>query len=176
MSRHRAYTLYSPIERTIVGTTIGETISARSALLPGTARRTSAMDARVPRVVASTVTITPIWRLRTVAFHQAALDQYASYQRTDSVRGANSRKQPPQNDIAITSRLGAARNAITRPVTTQTSGDVRSPIRPTPGPARPGGRSRPPGPRSAPAAPWPQPRPGSSPAGRRPPSRSPSPA
>src|SRR3984893_732817 len=99
------------------------------------------MDARAPRVVASTVTITPIWRLRTVAFHQAALDQYASYQRIDSVRGGNSRKRPPLNDMAITRRPGAPRTATPRPVTTQTSHDVRSPIRPTPGPARPAGRS-----------------------------------
>src|SRR5438270_13914685 len=126
----------------MVGTTIGEMISARSALLPGTARRTSAMDASVPTVVASTVTTSATWRLRTEAFHQAELDQYASYQRNDSVRGGNSRKRPPLNDMAITSRLGAARNAITRPVTAQMGHAVRPPIRPTPGRARPAGRSR----------------------------------
>jgi len=48
-------------------------------------------------------------RLRTVASFHDPLDQYAWYQRTDNVRGGNSRKSPPLNDMTTTRRLGTAR-------------------------------------------------------------------
>src|ERR1700730_14739655 len=98
-----------PIDRTMVGTMIGETTSARSALLPGTVSRTRATEARVPSAVARPVTATAISRLRAVACIHDALDQYTWYQRMDTVLGGNSRKRPPLNDMVTTTRLGSAR-------------------------------------------------------------------
>ena len=98
-----------PIDSTMVGTMIGETTSARRALLPGTTSRTRAMEARVPSEVANAVTMTATSRLRTVASIHDVLDQYAWYHRMDSVLGGNSRKRPPLNDMMTTTRLGSAR-------------------------------------------------------------------
>src|SRR5882672_1350998 len=98
-----------PIDSTMVGTMIGETTSARSALFPGITSRTRAMEASVPSPVASTVTATAISRLRAVACIHDVLDQYTWYQRMDTVLGGNSRKRPPLNDMMTTTRLGRAR-------------------------------------------------------------------
>src|SRR5215468_9616263 len=116
----------------MVGTTTGETMRARRALRPGTASRTSAMEASVPSIVASSVTAHATSKLRKVASFHDPLDQYAWYQRTDQVRGGNSRKSPPLNDMTMTRRLGTARYTRTRLVTTHSSGCVRSLVTPTP--------------------------------------------
>src|SRR5258705_4213221 len=97
------------MDSTMVGTTTGEIIRARRAPRPGRLTRTRATEASVPRQVASAVTTQATWRLRTVASRQDPLDQYAWYQRTDRLRGGNSRKRPPLNDMTITRRLGTAR-------------------------------------------------------------------
>src|SRR5215204_4626789 len=102
-----------PTANTMDGTTSGEMMSARSAFLPGMASRISATDAMVPMVTASTVTSTATLRLRTVAASQAESDQYAAYQRIDTVLGGNSRKRPPLNDMPITMTLGRIMKAST---------------------------------------------------------------
>src|SRR5215467_3586665 len=121
-----------PTDSTIVGTTIGDTSTARSVRVPGNDKRTRATDASVPSEVASAVTISAASKLRTVASRHDRLDQYAPYQRSDNVVGGNSRKSPPLNDMTTTSRLGSARYTSTRPVASQRSGWVRSPVIPTP--------------------------------------------
>jgi hypothetical protein len=72
--------------------------------LPGTTSA-PAIDANVP-IVGQHSHHYRDHRLRRVAFHRSRADQYASYQRSDSV--AETPEAAAANDMAITSRLGAA--------------------------------------------------------------------
>src|SRR2546430_351520 len=98
-----------PIDSTMVGTMIGETTSARRALLPGTTSRTRAGEAGVRSGVPNAVTMPAPSRLRPVAPTHDVLDQYAWSHRMDGVLGGTPRKRPPLNDMMTTTRLGSAR-------------------------------------------------------------------
>ena len=93
----------------MVGTMIGEITSALSSAFPRKASRARAAEVMVPVTVARTVTSTATFTLRRVASSHGVLDQYARCQRVESTRGGNSRKTPPLNDMAITTRLGTTR-------------------------------------------------------------------
>ena len=131
-----------PTAKTIDGTTSGEMMSARSAFLPGRASRISATEAMVPIVTASTVTSTATFRLRTVAASHAESDQYAAYQRIDTVLGGNSRKRPPLNDMPMTITLGRIMNASTMEAVSHSRGCAPG-FTATRAPGRARARSRP---------------------------------